>query len=58
MSPPLRDKRNQAVLWEALERGDISTVGTDHAPFDTTQKAMGKGDFTKLPNGIPGLKTG
>ena len=56
MSPPLRDKRNQAVLWEALERGDISTVGTDHAPFDTTQKAMGKGDFTKLPNGIPAIE--
>ena len=56
MSPPLRDKRNQAVLWEALERGDISTVGTDHAPFDTTQKAMGKGDFTKIPNGIPAIE--
>ena len=56
MSPPLRDKRNQAVLWEALERGDISTVGTDHAPFDTTQKAMGKGDFTRIPNGIPAIE--
>ena len=56
MSPPLRDKRNQAALWEALARGDISTVGTDHAPFDTTQKAMGKGDFTKIPNGIPALE--
>ena len=56
MSPPLRDKRNQAALWEALERGDISTVGTDHAPFDTTQKAMGKGDFTKIPNGIPAIE--
>ncbi len=56
MSPPLRDKRNQAVLWEALERGDISTVGTDHAPFDTTQKAMGRGDFTRIPNGIPAIE--
>ena len=56
MSPPLRDKRNQKVLWEALERGDISTVGTDHAPFDTTQKAMGKGDFTRIPNGIPAIE--
>ena len=56
MSPPLRDKRNQAALWEALSRGDISTVGTDHAPFDTTQKAMGKGDFTKIPNGIPAIE--
>ena len=56
MSPPLRDKRNQAALWEALARGDISTVGTDHAPFDTSQKAMGKDDFTKIPNGIPAIE--
>lgn len=56
MSPPLRDKRNQQVLWDALSRGDINTIGTDHAPFDTTQKAMGKGDFTKIPNGIPAIE--
>jgi dihydropyrimidinase len=56
MSPPLRDKRNQAVLWEALARGDIQTIGTDHAPFDTQQKAMGRGDFTRIPNGIPALE--
>jgi dihydropyrimidinase len=56
MSPPLRDKRNQAALWEALARGDVNTVGTDHAPFDTAQKAMGKGDFTRIPNGIPALE--
>lgn len=56
MSPPLRDKRNQAVLWEALARGDIQTIGTDHAPFDTEQKAMGEGDFTRIPNGIPAIE--
>ncbi|ADI14054.1 dihydropyrimidinase [Truepera radiovictrix] len=56
MSPPLRDKRNQRVLWEALKRGDIQTIGTDHAPFDTAQKAMGSGDFTKIPNGIPAIE--
>lgn len=56
MSPPLRDKRNQKVLWEALARGDVSTIGTDHAPFDTTQKAMGRGDFTRIPNGIPAIE--
>lgn len=56
MSPPLRDKRNQTALWEALARGDISTVGTDHAPFDTAQKAMGRGDFTRIPNGIPAIE--
>ncbi len=57
MSPPLRDKRNQRVLWDALKRGDIDTVATDHAPFDVaTQKRMGEADFTKIPNGIPSLE--
>jgi dihydropyrimidinase len=56
MSPPLRDKRNHDVLWSALERGFIDTVGTDHCPFDTTQKMMGKDAFTQIPNGIPGIE--
>lgn len=57
MSPPLRDKRNQRVLWEALRHGLIDTVGTDHAPFDFHgQKDMGKSDFTQIPNGIPAIE--
>ena len=56
MSPPLRDKRNQKVLWDALAAGFIDTVGTDHCPFDTTQKAMGKDSFTAIPNGIPAIE--
>ncbi|MBB5059528.1 dihydropyrimidinase [Granulicella aggregans] len=56
MSPPLRDKRNQATLWEALEDGGIDTVGTDHCPFDLEQKLLGKDNFTLIPNGIPGLE--
>lgn len=57
MSPPLRDKANQPVLWDALASGAIQTVATDHAPFDfTTQKQMGRDDFTKIPNGIPSLE--
>jgi dihydropyrimidinase len=56
MSPPLRDKKNQPILWNALESGLISTVGTDHAPFDTTQKSMGKDNFCLIPNGIPALE--
>jgi dihydropyrimidinase len=56
MSPPLRDKRNQAVLWDALEAGEIDTVGTDHCPFDLEQKLLGKDAFTLIPNGIPGLE--
>jgi dihydropyrimidinase len=57
MSPPLRDRRNQEVLWHGLRDGLIQTVATDHAPFDfKTQKRMGLADFTKIPNGIPSLE--
>ena len=57
MSPPLRDKSNQAVLWNGLRDGLVNTVATDHAPFDfRKQKEMGKNDFTKIPNGIPSLE--
>ena len=57
MSPPLRDARNQSVLWNGLRDGLIQTVATDHCPFDfQKQKSMGKDDFTKIPNGIPSLE--
>lgn len=56
MSPPLRTKSNQKNLWDALAQGMIDTVGTDHCPFDLEQKELGKGDFTKIPNGIPGIE--
>src|SRR6266849_4216853 len=56
MSPPLRDGRNQKVLWDALAMGFVDTVGTDHCPFDTSQKLLGKGAFTQIPNGIPGIE--
>jgi dihydropyrimidinase len=56
MSPPLREKSNQKVLWDALAQGFIDTVGTDHCPFDIEQKAMGVGDFTKIPNGMPAIE--
>jgi len=57
MSPPLRDKRNQDVLWRGLREGTIATLATDHAPFDfATQKQMGKDNFTLIPNGIPSLE--
>ena len=57
MSPPLRDKRNQPVLWNGLRSGLVQTVATDHAPFDfETQKPMGRDDFTRIPNGIPSLE--
>ncbi|MBM3739637.1 MAG: dihydropyrimidinase [Acidobacteria bacterium] len=56
MSPPLRNPRNHNVLWTALEQGWIDTVGTDHCPFDTAQKLLGKDRFTEIPNGIPGIE--
>jgi dihydropyrimidinase len=56
MSPPLRDKRNLPVLWDALRAGLIDTVGTDHCPFDTDQKLLGAHNFTQIPNGIPGIE--
>lgn len=56
MSPPLRNARNQKVLWDALAQGFVDTVGTDHCPFDTAQKMLGKDAFTQIPNGIPGIE--
>jgi len=56
MSPPLRDRANQKALWDALASGFIDTVATDHCPFDTSQKLLGKESFTQIPNGIPGIE--
>ena len=56
MSPPLRDKSNQAALWQALKDGEIDTVATDHCPFDVAQKHMGDDNFTLIPNGIPAIE--
>ena len=57
MSPPLREIIHQGALWNALAQGLVDTVATDHAPFDyPEQKGLGRGDFTKIPNGIPSLE--
>jgi dihydropyrimidinase len=57
MSPPLRAKRHQDAIWNALAARTVSTIATDHAPFDYHgQKEMGRGDFTKIPNGIPSIE--
>lgn len=56
MSPPLRDKRNQEILWNGLRSRSISTIGTDHAPFTFDQKQMGRDAFTRIPNGIPTIQ--
>lgn len=54
IAPPLRKKKNQQVLWEALSEGRIQTICTDHCSFDTAQKNMGAEDFAKTPCGMPG----
>jgi len=57
MSPPLRAKANQEVLWNGVKSRAISTLATDHAPFSFRgQKDMGKDAFTKIPNGIPSIQ--
>jgi dihydropyrimidinase len=56
LSPPLRTKKDQESLWQALRDGYIQTIATDHCPFDTRQKALGKGNFTKIPNGLGGVE--
>nr|WP_042180815.1 dihydropyrimidinase [Kibdelosporangium sp. MJ126-NF4]CEL14608.1 Dihydropyrimidinase [Kibdelosporangium sp. MJ126-NF4]CTQ96763.1 Dihydropyrimidinase (EC 3.5.2.2) [Kibdelosporangium sp. MJ126-NF4] len=56
-SPPLRPKEHQASLWNGLRTNDLSVVSTDHCPFCfTEQKELGRGDFSKIPNGIPGVE--
>ncbi|WP_100374510.1 dihydropyrimidinase [Bacillus sp. FJAT-45037] len=53
-SPPLREKKHQDVLWNALKNGDLQTLGSDQCSFDFKgQKELGRGDFTKIPNGGP-----
>ncbi len=56
-SPPLRAKEHQANLWRGLRTDDLSVVSTDHCPFCfKEQKELGLGDFSKIPNGIPGVE--
>jgi len=57
-SPPLRPAHHAPALWRGLEQGDLQVVATDHCPFNYQgQKELGRGDFRKIPNGIPGIET-
>jgi len=57
LSPPLRKKEDQAALWSGIKRGHVHTLATDHCPFHfESQKTMGKDDFRKIPNGLPGIE--
>ncbi|MBZ5538597.1 MAG: dihydropyrimidinase [Acidobacteriia bacterium] len=56
-TPPLREKWNQEKLWEGLRTNNLQIVSTDHCPFCfKEQKELGRGDFTKIPNGGPGIE--
>lgn len=65
MTPPLRDHSHQAHLWRGLKTDDLQVVSTDHCPFCFNEqpyglkysKAQGLDDFSKIPNGAPGLET-
>ncbi|MGW7359937.1 dihydropyrimidinase [Streptomyces sp. NPDC054802] len=56
-STPLRPREHQAALWRGLRTNDLQVVSTDHCPFCFTgQKELGRGDFSKIPNGLPGVE--
>jgi dihydropyrimidinase len=56
MSPPFRPKDHQRELWRGLQSGNLQTTATDHCCFCADQKAMGREDFTKIPNGTGGVE--
>src|SRR6202051_3857082 len=56
-TPPLREKWNQEKLWQGLKQDTLQVVSTDHCPFCMKeQKELGKNDFSKIPNGGPGVE--
>ncbi len=57
-TPPLRPKHHHEALWRGLRNHDLQVVSTDHCPFCMKeQKELGRGDFSKIPNGMPGIET-
>lgn len=56
-SPPLRKPEDRKVLWQALKSDLLDTVSTDHCSFTVEQKRAGAENFTKIPNGMPGVET-
>ena len=55
-SPPLRPKSHQAAMWRGLAIDDLQIVATDHCPFCTWQREVGRDDFRIIPNGLPGIE--
>lgn len=56
LSPPLRSEADRLALWDALRRGTIKTICTDHCPWTLAQKRTGISDFRKIPNGVPAIE--
>ena len=55
-SPPMKGEESRQALWDAIIRGDIATIATDHCPFQSYEKDWGKDDFSKIPNGCAGIE--
>jgi dihydropyrimidinase len=55
-SPPIRDQVAQDALWQALARGDLQVVTTDHCPFTREEKATGLADYSRIPGGVPSVE--
>ena len=55
-APPIRKADDCRALWAGLRKGDIQTISTDHCAFTLEQKDAGRGDFTKIPGGLPGVE--
>lgn len=56
-SPPMKGEESRLALWEAIRRGDISTIASDHCPFQSCEKDWGRDDFSRIPNGCGGVET-
>ena len=56
-SPPIRAERDGAALWDMIKEGLVHTVNSDHCGYDTEQKSRFRDNFTRLPNGLPGIET-
>ena len=56
MSPPLREARDRAAILDGMKKKEIDFIGTDHCSFTMAQKALGKDDFSKIPNGGAGVQ--
>jgi dihydropyrimidinase len=55
-SPPARSRAEHDALWDAIRAGSLTVIGSDHAPFRFDQRELGRGDFSKIPNGVAGIE--